>query len=348
MRVNDSGLEQPSLEVDPDTGPVLREVFAMSLRGRGLKDIRRHLNNQGIAIKGRRWHRAGLHYILTNEVFTGTAVWGCTSKTGKTTDPVRVDGMWPALVSRETFDAVQQTLHERAPTRQWPAAVGSPFLLSGLLRCRICGNAYTGQAAKSGRYAYYVCNTLQREGVGACTARYLNAAKVEDFVVDKVKERILTDESIAELITLLAEEIESEAGDAAGSLTAIEAELADVESRLDRRFEALESGHLTLEVLSPRILSLRSRQDQLNAAREEARARLVQRKRELPSTAEITGYARDFRALLERADFPERKALIRNFVRRIDGKGNEATFTYTIPMPPTGATRDDASVLEFV
>ena len=46
---------------------------------------------------------------------------------------------------RATFDRVQESLEERAPKRQRPAQVGSKFLLSGLLRCGVCGKPYTGQ-----------------------------------------------------------------------------------------------------------------------------------------------------------------------------------------------------------
>ena len=91
-----------------------------------------------------------------------------------------MENAWPALVSRETFDLVQQGLHERAPARQRPARVGSQYLLSGLLRGGVCGKPYSAQGAKSGQFAYYVCSSLFREGAGACTARYLNATKVED------------------------------------------------------------------------------------------------------------------------------------------------------------------------
>ena len=56
----------------------------------------------------------------------------------------------------------------------------------------------------------------------------------------------------------------------------------------------------------------------------------------------------DFRAFLELGTFPERKALIRNFVQGIEVVGDEATLTYTIPMPSDGRTREGASVLDFV
>ena len=68
---------------------------------------------------------------------------------------------------------------------------------------------YRPQGAKSGQFSYYICGTLYREGAGTCEARYLNATRVEDFIAEKIRERILTEETIVELVTLVAEEIET-------------------------------------------------------------------------------------------------------------------------------------------
>ena len=69
---------------------------------------------------------------------------------------------------------------------------------------------------------------------------------------------------------------------------------------------------------------------------------------DLPTTEEIKGYVADFRAFLQEGTFPERKALIRNFVEGIEVTGDEAVLTYTIPMPSDGVTSEEASVLDFV
>ncbi len=348
VKANDGAKERPTLEVDPATAPIVKEIFESSLRGNGLKEICRELNDRGITNRGRRWYKGGLYYLLTNEAYTGTAVWGRNSKGEKAQDPVRVEGAWPALVSRELFDAVQQAMRDRAPKVRRPARVGSKFLLSGLLKCGVCGRPYSGQGAKSGQYGYYICGTLFREGAGTCSARYLNASKVEEFVVQKIRERILTEETIVELVTLVAEEIDAMAGELSGRLEVIEAELGDVRKRLEKLYEALETSELTLEVLSPRIFSLRHREEQLEAAREDAATQLEQRRVELPTTEEIKGYVADFREFLQEGTFPERKALIRNFVESIEVVGDEASLTYTIPMPSDGVTTESASVLDFV
>ena len=348
VKVNDGAKERPTLEVDPATAPVVKEMFEKSLRGSGLKEICKELNDRGVTNRGKRWYKGTLHYVLRNEAYTGAAVWGKTSKGEKAQDPVRVEGAWPALVSRELFEDVQQAMSDRAPKVRRPARVGSRFLLSGLLKCGVCGRPYSAQGAKSGQFAYYICGTLFREGAGTCTARYLNAPRLETFVVEKIRERILNEETIVALVTLVAEEIDAMAGELAGRLEVIEAELSDVRKRLEKLYEAIETSELTLEVLSPRIMSLRHREEQLEAAREDAETQLEQRRVDLPNTEEIVRYVADFRDFLKDGTIPERKALIRNFVEGIEVVGDEATLTYTVPMPSDGVMSESASVLDFV
>ena len=326
IKVSDGAKERPTLEVDPATAPVVREVFEKSLRGSGLKELCKELNDRGITNRGKRWYKGTLHYVLRNEAYTGTAVWGKASKGQEAADPVRVEGAWPALVSRELFEDV----------------------LSGLLKCGVCDRPYSAQGAKSGQFAYYICGTLFREGAGTCSARYLNAPRLETFVVEKIRERILNEETIVALVTLVAEEIDAMAGELSGRLEVVEAELSDVRKRLEKLYEAIETSELTLEVLSPRIMSLRHREEQLEAARDDAETQLEQRRVELPDTEDIARYVADFRDFLKDGTIPERKALIRNFVEGIEVMGDEATLTYTVPMPSDGAMSESASVLDFV
>ncbi len=348
IKVKDGEKERPTLVVDPATAPVVKEVFQSSLMGNGLKEICKELNDRGITNRGKRWYKSSLAYLLRNEAYTGSAVWGRTVKGKKVDNPVRVEGAWPALVSRETFEAVQQAMRKRAPKVQRPGRVGSTYLLSGLLKCGVCGKTYIGQKAKGGQFAYYICGTLYREGAGTCEARYLNAPRVEDYIVQKIRERILTEETIIELVTLVAEEVDAVAAELAGRVQVVEGELADVRRRLERLYEALENSDLTLEALSPRILSLRHREEQLEAALVDAVSQLEQRRVELPTTEEIKVYVADFRDLLQDGAFPERKALVRNFVENIEVTKNEATLTYTLPMPKDGVSQESASVLDFV
>ena len=166
-------------------------------------------------------------------------------------------------------------------------------------------------------------------------------------MVDKIEERILTDETITELVTGLAEEVDQVAGELGGKLEAVEGELADVRKRLSRLYEALETSDLTMEVFSPRIYAMRHREEQLTAAQDDLSRQLEQRRVDLPSTEEIKAYVADFREFLQQGTFLERKALLGKFLKEVEVVGDQATLTYTIPMPSDGVTREEASVLYF-
>ena len=97
------------------------------------------------------------------------------------------------------------------------------------------------------KFAYYICGTLFREGAGTCSARYLNAPRLEALVVEKIRERILTEETIVALVTMVAEEIDAMAGELSSRVEVVEAELGDVRKRFERHYEALETSELTLE-----------------------------------------------------------------------------------------------------
>ena len=89
------------------------------------------------------------------------------------------------------------------------------------------------------------------------------------------------------LVQLVAEEIDAMAGELSGRLEVGRGRAVDVRKRLEKLYEAIETGELTLEVLSPRIMSLRHREEQLEATRDDVETRLEQRRVELPNTLEI-------------------------------------------------------------
>ena len=53
VKVNDGVKERPTLEVDPATAPVVKEIFESSLSGNGLKEICKTLNDRGITNRGK-------------------------------------------------------------------------------------------------------------------------------------------------------------------------------------------------------------------------------------------------------------------------------------------------------
>ena len=332
LMVQDGAKKRPTLEPDPDTSPVVDRIFGMAESGRGILDIARTLNDEGIANPtGRQWTKNGIHIILRNEVYTGTLVWGTDAKDGA--EPVRVEKAFPAIVSGSQFRRVNRKLHSRAPRRAHPRRVGSTYLLSGLVKCKSCRRALSGQDAKSGKFAYYVCQSILKRGSGTCKAPRLNARRFEEKVVGKIRENVLTESNIRALVKLVDEEIDGVAKEQRQKLETIEAELVDVKRRMGRLYDLAETTDLDIDDFKPRIRDHRERQEKLEASAEEARALLSQRREVLDDVETITAYATEMSDFLNGSELMERRAFIESFVKEIVVMPDNAVVRYTIPMP---------------
>ena len=255
----------PRLETEPDQAKIVVSIFNSIIEGKGLKEIVKVLNHNSVpGPDGKSWGKTTLHKILTNEAYTGTLVWGRTSK--RDLEPVRVEHAWPDVIDRETFDTARGKLKSRSPAQLNPRQLSSRYLLSGLARCGHCGKAPVGQEAKGGKFSYYVCGTLLKKGAGSCDARYLNSRKFEELVINKVKAHILTEENLRELARQVNEEMDVQTKEYRERLDTITQEMTSTSQRLDRLYDALETGKLSLEDLSPRIQELRQRQEKHQAS----------------------------------------------------------------------------------
>ncbi len=205
-----------------------------------------------------------------------------------------------------------------------------------------------GQDAKSGQFTYYVCGTLLKKGAGSCPTRYLNSQQFEGLVIDKIKEHVLTTENLTRLVNMVNEELDSLAVDYHQRLDIVVNEIADVDLRLERLYDALETGKIQLADLAPRIQQLRQRREQLQATRWEMEQQLSDRRVELADAETVASYVADLRDLLNESSLAERKTFIRSFVKEVKVTGDEALLTYTIPMFPRGVTEEKLPVLSIV
>ncbi len=339
------------LEPDPEgstSRQVVQLIFNLALKGMGCKEIAKFLNKEGYPTsEGQKWGRTTVHKILTNEAYCGTLVWG--GRPGHPaihsgTLPVRVENAWPAVIDRETFDNIRQKMSNNAPQTVHPRTVPSFYLLSGLLHCS-CGQAMIGRSAKSHRYHYYVCNRGYKQGKESCNARDVPKDKIEKIVIEQIKQKVLTQECLEELIKLVNEELDSAHGLLKDKLDVIDAELNDVKARLSKLYDALETGKLSLDDLSPRIKELKARQDTLTKARVQIEADMVVEGVQHVEVEAVKTYAQDLRNLLEEGDFTQSKTFLRSFVKKVTINGDKAKILYRLPMPPDGKRTQSVGVL---
>ena len=172
--------------------------------------------------------------------------------------------------------------------------------------------------------------------------RDISAVKV---VVDKIKERVLTADNLIRLVDIVNEETDGQAVEYRQRLESMIDEISDTDRRLDRLYDALETGRIQLVDLAPRIQQLRQRKEQLQAAKWKLEQQLSEGRVELADSDTVARYASDLRDLLNQTPLVERKAFIRSFVKEVRVTGEEALLTYTIPMTSEGVTEERLAVL---
>ena len=143
--------------------------------------------------------------------------------------------MYWMLTCGELSWAIQNSpSRDRSPRSTTPRRVGSSYLLSGLVKCKTCNRALSGQDSKSGQFSYYVCQSLMKRGSGACDTPRLSARRFKELVVGKIRSNILTDGSIRALVKVVDEEMDGVTREQRERLESIDGELEEVKKQLGR------------------------------------------------------------------------------------------------------------------
>ena len=157
---------------DPELGPIVAEVFGWYASGRfGLTELTARAEEAGLVYRQSRkpMLRAQVHLMLRNPIYMGDFDWLS----------VRYKGTHEPLVSRKTWDRVQEVLTGRAPwRRKRKERKRRQFTFSGLIRCGTCAdeglNFLLVAEIKKERYIYYRCEECKRRR----RARYIREEKI--------------------------------------------------------------------------------------------------------------------------------------------------------------------------
>ncbi|MFZ5647427.1 MAG: recombinase family protein [Bacillota bacterium] len=300
----------------PEEARIVNMIFNMYLdQNMGLRAIADHLNGMGIkTLRGLSWSHQTTKDILENEVYTGTFTWG----------DIRVENNHPAIISRETWEKAQ--LRRRRKRELGGRSQSSFFLLSGLLRCGVCGESVlVGRYARKGKYQYkyYTCNNYASRGLTTCPSKYVRADELESMVMEAIKKVVLggdvelTHGLIPSNVEILKEE-----------LALRERELDRLKGALVRAAEAYERGDYDLDFFSQRKESItRQREDVENSIKnlkqringQLSQGEMERRLRERQSNA---------RAVMEENDPVKLKARLQVLIDRIEVRAPDDISIY--------------------
>lgn len=245
--------------VDEKTAPIVKQIFKMYSEGKTVSQIIDELNRVGLRTsKGNPFTRNSLYHLLSNEKYIGVY-----SYNGE----IRNEDAIPALIDKDTFYRVQEMLKQnrRAPSHAWDV---SDYLLSEKLFCGHCGSPMTGESGKNRRgvkYTYYSC--VGRKVHHSCDKKPVRQDWIEPLVISETV-KLLSDDNLLQHIVDKTWEYYQAQDETREKLSAIETQLADVESKLKNVLSAIEAG-LFSPTIKDRLNELETLKADLQASQAE-------------------------------------------------------------------------------
>jgi DNA invertase Pin-like site-specific DNA recombinase len=259
----------------------------------GLRELVNRLNGQGIpGPRGGPWHLGTVREILKNETYAGDFIWPKRSlgkyhrisageikpRNGSTAvkhtdhaERVHHEGMFPALVDRETFNRVQAKLTERKKrTTPHKAKNGDDYLLSGLVHCEHCGAKMYGarsNATKNGKkYSYprYVCSTYHTKGRHLCNHNTVDQGKLLAAIVTKLRQTVLAGGGVEQVASRVAAMLKKQLSAAGGESEGLRSRLAELDKQVAQGTKRLLAAPDDVaDLLAAELSNLRRERDHL-------------------------------------------------------------------------------------
>ncbi len=187
-----------------------------------------------------------------------------------------------------------------------------------------------------------------KKGATSCPAKYLNNKKFECIIIDKIKEHILTEDNLIQLVNIVNKQMDSASSEYQDELKLLSKETDNISIRLNKLYDAVETGNINLTDLTPRIRELRDRQEKTLTRQAELEALLSDRKIELTDINVVKTYVSDLRKLLDESSLCERRAFIRSFIKEIIVTGDTVQLNYDLPLSQEGLSCEEIGVLPIV
>ncbi|GIH76176.1 recombinase family protein [Planobispora longispora] len=179
-------------EIDPETGPVLAELYQRYVAGEGSHQLVIWLNSRGYrTVRGGQWHMATVLQILDSGFGAGWLRQH--DRACRCGQPMRckkatyLPGSQPPVISQEVWE---QYLRRRDRTREMgPRTKQAIYPLAGLIKCGHCGYALSAANGMGVRGFGYRC-TIFRQRPEVCPGVWCKRVDAEEAVLERLGEHI--------------------------------------------------------------------------------------------------------------------------------------------------------------
>lgn len=296
--------------IDPLKGPLVRKAFELYSMGQWtILTLVDELNRRGLRnLGGQKMTRNGVHRMLRNPFYYGMIR---VSVSGDT-----FVGNHEALISKSTFDRVQDILHGRVGTRN----TIHDFLYRKTIQCANCGNRLIGELQKG--IVYYRCHGRNCKQVSITEQRFKAAL---DEQLQKIR---FTAEESAYLGNRISALKGSWAKDREVAIRAIKIRTELIGDRLSRLMDAYLDQTLDKAIFDERRASLLSERRALEDKIREYEAGRVSIPEEIEKCVEL---AKSASTLYRSADIERKRRLLRVLMSNCVIRDKSLEFVWQTP-----------------
>jgi site-specific DNA recombinase len=249
LSVDDEGYYYPD-----ENAPIIYRIFKEYADGVPKTQIVERLNREGYRNQyGRKFNTRTITDLLQNEKYIGNFIYNHTQ-----TEIIRLEGIIKnPIVDDDLWERVQE-LRKNANK---PKHRKRKYLMTGKLRCGICGFTYCGSGAKKKNKngdmsAYYKCQGKIKNKNG-CTNPSLNKDYYEKLVIDTITKNVLTDNAIDEIAVSVTIQLEKERKAPLIPTAKLRNQLDKVKDKQTRLMELYLDGGIERKVLDEKNNALK-------------------------------------------------------------------------------------------
>jgi site-specific DNA recombinase len=326
---------EKELEIVEDEAKIVREIFRLfTEEGWGYKKIASHLNYQGLkTLKNKDWSINSVKQILDNPLYAGYIRWGKYKfwekkrRKGKTEDFVFEKGAHIPIITEEVWEKAKaiRDIRGKKPEKLYEGN----FLLTGLLKCPICGASMvshkTKKYKKPGEYhRYYMCGNHANKGKASCSANLVNADYAEEYVLKNIEKLVTTPAIVNSILKKIQQHNAIDTEPLFKELQNLKKELNNIQSKKEENLRMELENKISINILTQRL-------EFLDAREKELKEKIFKLENQINSIESqsllnpdfIQEVLKNFMQLFEEADIKQRKRLLHSLIDKItvrDGK----------------------------
>lgn len=253
--------DEQKLIIDPQTAPLVVEIFKRYSEGETVRSIVDDLNSRNLKTKRNRpFSMNSFNALLKNRKYIGEYQY----------QDIIIPGGVPAIVPEDLFDRVQQRMekNKRAPAR---TKAEDEFLLTTKLFCGQCERMMVGESGTSRTkkvHYYYKCSNAKRKK--GCTKKAIKKDWVERIAVVMTVNRVLRDEEIDRIANDLVAMQDREDT----RLPLLRQQLVNAEKGIENMLNAIQHGIITA--------STKTRLEELEAQKSDLEVSILQAQLQRP------------------------------------------------------------------